>query len=98
MAKLPQVRARAWHILLTFTTAVLLAVIINALASEHLIPSFHSPAYQRRIGALIALYLSMYPGGVLIVVLLLGARGMVALAVALSPPVLIVLFWAIFWP
>ena len=33
MAKWLQVRARAWHILLTFMTAVLLAVIISALAS-----------------------------------------------------------------
>ena len=98
MAKWLQVRARAWHILLTFMTAVLLAVIISALASGHLMISFHSTDYLRRIGALLALYFSVFPGGILIVVLLLGARGRVACVVALSPPVLVALFWAIMSP
>lgn len=54
--------------------------------------------YVRRVGALIALYFSMLPGAILILVLLFGIRGRVARGIAVSPPVLVILFGAIEWP
>lgn len=91
MVTLFPANVRAWHILVAYVASVLIAVIICALWSESIYP-LTATWYTRRVGALIAGYISTYPGAVMILALVLGFRGRVTWGLALSPPVLILLY------